>query len=58
MDGTHEQNEYRKNHKANYTLSAKRMSSKEMGGKYKTNRPSGLIFDRKRKKSFCTLGKV
>jgi len=39
MEGTHEQNEYRKNPKTNFMLSAKRTkinqtSSEEMGGKY------------------------
>jgi hypothetical protein len=46
MQGTHEKNEYRKNTKTNFTLSAKKKlinqtSSDEMGGKY------GLIHDKK-----------
>jgi hypothetical protein len=41
MEGTHEQNKYRKDPKANFMLQAKRtkislMSSEEKGGKYKT----------------------
>jgi hypothetical protein len=41
MEGNHEQNEYRKNPKTNFTLSAKRtkfnqMSSEEIGAEYET----------------------
>jgi hypothetical protein len=64
MEGTHEQNEYRKNPKTNFMLSAKRTkinqtSSEEMGGKYEIavgHLAKYLTGRRKRKRQvFCIL---